>query len=53
MMTMKNIHNFSGLTNFYRKFMLGFSHIAFPLIQVTKGVDKTKFAWSESQQKGL
>jgi len=31
--------------------MLGFSHITWPLIQVTKGEAKEKFFWSESQQK--
>jgi hypothetical protein len=31
------IQSFLGLTNFYRWFMLGFSHIAWALIQVTKG----------------
>jgi hypothetical protein len=31
--------------------MLGFSHITWPLSQVTKGGAKEKFFWSESQQK--
>ena len=33
--------------------MLGFSHIAWPLSQVTKGSDESKFVWSESQQKAF
>ena len=30
--------------------MLGFSHITWPLIQVTKGGVREKFFWLESQQ---
>ena len=33
--------------------MLGFSHITYPLSQVTKGGVKSKFFWSESQQKAF
>ena len=33
--------------------MLGFSHITWPLSQVTKGGAKEKFFWSESQQKAF
>ena len=33
--------------------MLGFSHISWPLSQVTKGGAKAKFFWSESQQKAF
>eukprot|EP00253_Pinus_taeda_P033433 PITA_33433 len=33
------------------EFVLGFSHITWPLSQVTKGGVKAKFFWSESQQK--
>ena len=33
--------------------MLGFSHIAWALIQVTKGGGKAKFIWIESQQKAF
>jgi len=43
--------SFWGLANFYRRFVLGFSHITWPLSQVTKGGTKAKFFWSESQQK--
>jgi hypothetical protein len=32
-------------------FMLGFSHIAWALIQVTKGGGKETFVWGQSQQK--
>ena len=33
--------------------MLGFSHITWPLSQVTKGGEKAKFFWSESQHKAF
>jgi hypothetical protein len=33
--------------------MLGFSHITWPLSQVTKGGAKDKLFWSESQQKAF
>eukprot|EP00253_Pinus_taeda_P025497 PITA_25497 len=34
-------------------FVLGFSHITWPLSQVTKGGGKAKFFWYESQQKAF
>jgi hypothetical protein len=52
-MTLTELCNFLGLTNFYHRFMLGFSHITWPLSQVTKGGAKAKFSWSESQQKSF
>lgn len=51
--TMTNLCNFLGLTNFYWRFVLGFSHITWPLSQVTKGRAKAKFFWSEVQQKAF
>ena len=33
--------------------MLGFSHITWPLSQVTKGGARAKFFWLESQQKAF
>jgi hypothetical protein len=47
--TLTNHHSFLGLANFYRRFMLGFSHIDWDLSQVIKGGGKAKFLWSESQ----
>ena len=47
------LRNFLGLANFYRRFVLGFSHITWPLSQVTKGETKVNFFWSESQQKAF
>jgi hypothetical protein len=49
--TLTEIWSFLGLSNFYRWFMLGFSHIAWPLIQVKKGGGITKFLCGEDQQR--
>jgi hypothetical protein len=51
--TLTELHSFLGLDNFYNRFVLGFSHITWPLSQVTKGGAKAKFFWSESQQKAF
>jgi hypothetical protein len=51
--TLTELPNFLGLANFYRRFVLGFSHITWPLSQVTKGGAKEKLFWSESQQKAF
>jgi len=40
--TLTELCSFLGLTNFYQRFVLGFSHIIWPLIQVTKGIEKEK-----------
>jgi len=42
------IHNILGLSNFYHRFMLGFSHINWDLNQVTKGGGRAKFVWAKS-----
>jgi hypothetical protein len=47
------LKNFLGLSNFYRKFVLGFSHIAWALNQVTRGGSKEKFVWGLSQQQAF
>jgi hypothetical protein len=47
--TLTELHRFLGLSNFYRKFVFGFSHITWPLSQVTKGGAKGKFFSFESQ----
>eukprot|EP00253_Pinus_taeda_P007788 PITA_07788 len=49
--TLAELHIFLGFTNFYCSFVLGFSHINWPLSQVTKGGAKAKLFWFESQQK--
>jgi hypothetical protein len=48
--TITEIQSFLGLANFYCRFMLGFSHIAWALSQITKGGGKAKFSWGRSQQ---
>ena len=47
------LHKFLGLANFYCRFMLGFSHIAWALSEINKGGDKEKFAWGRSQQQAF
>eukprot|EP00253_Pinus_taeda_P026554 PITA_26554 len=51
--TLTELRSFLGLANFYHKLMLGFSHILWPLSQVTKGGAKEKFFWSETQQRAF
>jgi hypothetical protein len=41
--TLTELHSFLDLANFYCRFMLGFSHITWPLSQVTKGGEKEIF----------
>jgi len=53
LMTLTKLQSFLGLANFYRKFMLEFSHIAWALIQVTRDGGKDKFLWGWSQQKAF
>jgi hypothetical protein len=43
--TLTDLWRFLGLANFYRRFVLGFSHIAWVLSQVTRGGGKAKFMW--------
>ena len=51
--TLKELRNFLGLANFYCRFVSRFSHITWPLSQVTKGRAKEKFFWPESQDKSF
>jgi hypothetical protein len=51
--TLTELQSFLGLANFYRRFMLGFSHIAWALNQVTRGGGKEKFVWGLSQQQAF
>jgi hypothetical protein len=48
--TLIKLRSFLELANFYRRFMLGFSHTAWALNQVTKGSGKENFAWGKAQQ---
>jgi hypothetical protein len=47
--SLTELRSFLGLDNFYHRFVLGFSHITWPLNQVTKGGAKEKLFWLESQ----
>jgi hypothetical protein len=51
--TLTELQSFLGLANFYDRFMLGFSHIAWALSQINKGGGKVKFAWGRSQQQAF
>ena len=48
--TLTKLQIFLGLTNFYHRFVLGFSHITWVLSQITRGGGKAKFAWGRFQQ---
>ena len=48
--TLTELRRFLGLANFYRKFVLGFSHISWALSQITRGGGEEKFVWGQSQQ---
>jgi hypothetical protein len=48
--TLTKLWSFLGLINFYHRFVLGFSHIARDLNQVTRGGVKEKIMWGLSQQ---
>jgi hypothetical protein len=48
--TLTDLWSFLGLANFYHRFVLGFSHIAWALIQINRGGGKAEFAWGRSQQ---
>lgn len=51
--TLTELYSFLGLSNFYCKFVVGFSHITFPLSQLIKGGEKENFIWSKYQQKAI
>jgi hypothetical protein len=51
--TLTELQSFLGLANFYRRFVLGFSHIAWPLIQVAKGGGRENFVWGKEQQQAF
>jgi hypothetical protein len=51
--TLTEIQSFLGLANFYCRFVLGFSHIAWALNQVTRGGGKEKFVWGMSQKQSF
>jgi hypothetical protein len=51
--TLTELQSFLGLANFYCRLLLGFSHIAWVLIQVTRDGGKEKFVWGLSQQQAF
>jgi hypothetical protein len=51
--TLTELRSFLGLANFYRRFVLGFSHIAWALNQINRGGGKDKFVWGRSQQQAF
>ena len=44
----KEVQSFLGFTNFYRRFIEGFSHIAQPLFDLTKA--DSVFKWSSEEK---
>jgi hypothetical protein len=50
LITLTNLRSFLGLANFYRRFVLGFSHIAWALNHVTKGGGRENIVWGKEQQ---
>jgi hypothetical protein len=51
--TLTELRSFLGLANFYQRFVLGFSHIAWTLSQVTKGNGRAKIMWGKEQQRAI
>jgi hypothetical protein len=51
--TLTKIWRFLGLSNFYRRLVLGFSHISSALNQVTMGSGKETFTWRKEQQQSF
>ena len=51
--TLTELRSFLGLANFYHRFMLGFSHIAWALNQINRGGGKAKLVWGRSQQQAF
>jgi hypothetical protein len=48
--TLAELRRFLGLYNFYQWLMLGFSHIPWALIQVTKGDGSENFVWGGEKE---
>jgi hypothetical protein len=51
--TLTEIWSFLGLANFYRRFVLDFSHIAWAFNQINNGGGKAKITWGRSQQQAF
>ncbi|MBX9840154.1 MAG: hypothetical protein K2X69_17785, partial [Silvanigrellaceae bacterium] len=50
---LKELQGFIGLCSYYRSYVKGFSNIAHPLIELTKGVTGEKITWNEEAQKAF
>jgi hypothetical protein len=48
--TLTEHQSFLGVANFYQRFVLGFTHIAWALSHVTKGDGRVNFMWGKEQQ---
>jgi hypothetical protein len=48
--TLTELQIFLVLSNIYRRFMLGLSHIAQALIEVTKGCGKENLSWEQAKK---
>ncbi|XP_059066066.1 uncharacterized mitochondrial protein AtMg00860-like [Cryptomeria japonica] len=48
-----DLRTFLGLANFYHKFVLGFSHLTWPMNQVLRGGSKAKFVWTKAQERAF
>jgi hypothetical protein len=51
--TLTELRSFLGLANFYRWFVLGFSHIVWALSRVTKGGGRAKFVLGKEQKRAF
>jgi hypothetical protein len=51
--TLAELWSFLGLANFFHRFVLGFSHIAWALSQINRGGGKEKKLWCRSQQQAF
>ena len=51
--TLTELRSFLGLDNFYRRFVLGFSHITWPLSQVTEGRSERKIILVRNSAEGI
>lgn len=49
----RELHSFLGLENFYHRFVLGCSHLTWPMSQVLKGGSKVKQFWTEVQHRAF
>jgi hypothetical protein len=48
--TLTELRIFLGLADFYQQFVLGFFHISWALIQVTKDGGRAKFMWEKEHK---